>query len=178
MYGKIYVVIIQKVSFVFPKKMICFLNCSLHMKYIYIHRHCSDIYIHFVSLGILFFFFLLFWKHMFLKCCFNYHQLFIYIVTALTYIELVSLGILFFLETGHTLRCPTFANSTYLSERASADRNFCLAYMMREEGAFPLNTDILKTLESYFMYCSIECTFVFLFFFFLNVLFSFHNYFY
>ena len=73
------------------------------------------------------------------------------------------MGILFFLETGHTLRCPTFANSTYLSERASADRNFCLAYMMREEGAFPLNTDILKTLESYFMYCSIECTFFFIY---------------
>ena len=46
-----------------------------------------------------------------------------------------------------TLRCPTFANSTYLSERASADRNFCLAYMMREEGAFPTGTNILKTLE-------------------------------
>ena len=31
-----------------------------------------------------------------------------------------------------TLRSPTFANSTYLSERASADRNFCLGYMVRE----------------------------------------------
>ena len=38
-----------------------------------------------------------------------------------------------------TLRSPTFANSTYLSERASADRNFCLGYMMREEGAFEEN---------------------------------------
>jgi glutaminase len=57
-----------------------------------------------------------------------------------------------------TLRSPTFANSTYLSERASADRNFCLGYMMREEGAFPNGTNILKTLESYFMYCSIECS--------------------
>ena len=58
----------------------------------------------------------------------------------------------------NTLRSPTFANSTYLSERASADRNFCLGYMMREEGAFPEGIDIMKTLESYFMYCSIECT--------------------
>lgn len=56
------------------------------------------------------------------------------------------------------MRSPTFANSTYLSERASADRNFCLGYMMREEGAFPEGVDIMKTLESYFMYCSIECT--------------------
>ena len=58
----------------------------------------------------------------------------------------------------HTLRSPTFANSTYLSERASADRNFCLGYMMREEGAFDEGTDLRKTLESYFMFCSIECT--------------------
>ena len=58
----------------------------------------------------------------------------------------------------HTLRSPTFANSTYLSEKASADRNFCLGYMMREEGAFPEGVDILTTLCAYFMYCSIECT--------------------
>mmetsp|Transcript_32261 Transcript_32261/g.47463 ORF Transcript_32261/g.47463 Transcript_32261/m.47463 type:complete len:1175 (+) Transcript_32261:92-3616(+) len=58
----------------------------------------------------------------------------------------------------NTLRSPTFANSTYLSEKASADRNFCLGYMMREEKAFLEGTQIAKSLENYFMYCSIECT--------------------
>jgi glutaminase len=61
-------------------------------------------------------------------------------------------------RNSNTLRSPTFANSTYLSERASADRNFCLGYMMREEGAVPEGVNIVKALESYFMYCSIECT--------------------
>jgi glutaminase/ankyrin repeat protein len=51
-----------------------------------------------------------------------------------------------------------FQNGTYMGERASADRNFCLGYMMCEEGAFPENTDLIKTLEAYFMYCSIELT--------------------
>ena len=49
---------------------------------------------------------------------------------------------------------PTFANSTYLSERATADRNFCLAYMMQEEGAFPAGTNLVETLELYFMLVS------------------------
>lgn len=53
---------------------------------------------------------------------------------------------------------PTFANSTYLSEAATADRNFCLAYMMQEEGAFPKNCDLNATLQLYFMCCSIECS--------------------
>jgi len=51
-----------------------------------------------------------------------------------------------------------FANSTYLSEAATADRNFCLAYMMKEKDAFPEGTDLVKTLEFYFMMCSIEMT--------------------
>ena len=29
---------------------------------------------------------------------------------------------------------------------------------MKSAGAFPEDVDIVKTLESYFMYCSIECT--------------------
>jgi glutaminase len=49
-----------------------------------------------------------------------------------------------------------FNNSTYLSERDSADRNFALAYFMREKGSFPEGTDIQKTLELYFQCCSIE----------------------
>lgn len=55
-----------------------------------------------------------------------------------------------------------FQNGTYMGERSTADRNFCLGYMMKEENAFPDslkdNADLLKTLESYFMYCSIELT--------------------
>ena len=51
-----------------------------------------------------------------------------------------------------------FQNSTYMGERATASRNFCLGYMMEEEKAFPAGIDLIKTLESYFMYCSIEIT--------------------
>ena len=51
-----------------------------------------------------------------------------------------------------------FQNSTYMGERATASRNFCLGYMMAEEDAFPAGTDLIKTLESYFMYCSLEIT--------------------
>jgi glutaminase len=51
---------------------------------------------------------------------------------------------------------PGFANSVYLSESATADRNWCLGYMMQEAGAFPENTDLKEVLEFYFMLCSIE----------------------
>jgi len=49
-----------------------------------------------------------------------------------------------------------FSNSTYLSERDTADRNFALAYSMREAEAFPEGTDLRQTLEFYFQCCSIE----------------------
>ena len=49
-------------------------------------------------------------------------------------------------------------SSNSKGERATADRNWCLGYMMKNEKAFPENTDLQKTLESYFMYCSIELT--------------------
>jgi glutaminase len=48
-----------------------------------------------------------------------------------------------------------FDNAVYHSEKESADRNFALAYFMRENGAFPENTDVVKTLEFYFQCCSI-----------------------
>jgi glutaminase len=53
-------------------------------------------------------------------------------------------------------RRPQFNNATFLSERDTADRNFCLAYMMREENVFPPGTNLQTTLELYFMICSIE----------------------
>ena len=49
-----------------------------------------------------------------------------------------------------------FSNAVYLSERATADRNFALGYFMRENGAFPEDTDLIQTLEFYFQCCSIE----------------------
>ena len=56
-----------------------------------------------------------------------------------------------------------FSNATYLSERKTADRNFALAYFMREitdnkKIGFPENTDIIDILELYFQCCSIETT--------------------
>ena len=65
----------------------------------------------------------------------------------------------------------SFSNSVYLSEKDSADRNFCLGYMMQEKGAFihgkdeniakKINRkwdlgDLQKNLELYFQLCSIE----------------------
>jgi glutaminase len=53
---------------------------------------------------------------------------------------------------------PSFNNAVYLSERATADRNFALAYFMRENKSFPDNTKLIETLEFYFQCCSIELT--------------------
>ncbi|MBK7993617.1 MAG: glutaminase A [Blastocatellia bacterium] len=49
-----------------------------------------------------------------------------------------------------------FSNAVYLSERATADRNFAIGYFIRENKAFPENTDLIATLEFYFQCCSIE----------------------
>jgi len=62
-----------------------------------------------------------------------------------------------------------FSNSVYLSEKDSADRNFCLGYMMQENKAFSTGknekykrewnlSDLIKNLELYFQCCSIELT--------------------
>ena len=54
-----------------------------------------------------------------------------------------------------------FNNSVYLSEKNTADRNFALAYFMKETNSkkkkgFPEGIDINETLELYFQCCSIE----------------------
>ena len=49
-----------------------------------------------------------------------------------------------------------FNNAVYQSERSNADRNYALGYYMRENKAFPEDTDMLETLEFYFQSCSIE----------------------
>jgi len=48
-----------------------------------------------------------------------------------------------------------FDNTIFLSEKETADRNFALAYFMREKGAFPPNTNLINTLDFYFQNCSI-----------------------
>ena len=55
-------------------------------------------------------------------------------------------------------RKPGFSNPTYLSERRTADRNFALGHMIRENGGFPEEADLVETLEFYFQCCSIEMT--------------------
>jgi glutaminase len=51
---------------------------------------------------------------------------------------------------------PQFGSSIYLSERETADRNFALAYYMREKGTFPRNADLADVLDFYFQCCSVE----------------------
>ena len=54
-----------------------------------------------------------------------------------------------------------FNNSVYLSEKETADRNYALAYFMKERNdekriGFPENTNLDATLELYFQCCSVE----------------------
>jgi len=49
-----------------------------------------------------------------------------------------------------------FVNSVYLSEKDTADRNWCLGYMMQEYDSFPKGINLRDTLEFYFQQCSIE----------------------
>jgi glutaminase len=50
---------------------------------------------------------------------------------------------------------PGFDEDVFESERRHADRNFALAYFMREHGCFPEDTDMHAALELYFRCCSI-----------------------
>lgn len=51
-----------------------------------------------------------------------------------------------------------YSNSVYLSERMTGDRNFALAYFMREHMAFPENSNLIDVIEFYFQCCSITTT--------------------
>ena len=44
----------------------------------------------------------------------------------------------------------SFNNSVFLNERHMADRNYSLAYFMRENKCFPDGVDIKKVLDLYF----------------------------
>ena len=46
-----------------------------------------------------------------------------------------------------------FNNSIFLSEKSSMDRDFSLAYFMRENKCFPPGAEIKKILEFYFQVC-------------------------
>ncbi|GAB4221794.1 MAG: glutaminase A [Francisella sp.] len=49
-----------------------------------------------------------------------------------------------------------FDNAVYLSEKETANRNYALAYLMKDVGAFPHNTNIETSLDFYFQTCSIQ----------------------
>ena len=43
-----------------------------------------------------------------------------------------------------------FNNAVFLSERESADRNYAMAYFMKENKCFPPKTDITRAMDLYF----------------------------
>lgn len=51
-----------------------------------------------------------------------------------------------------------FNNAVFFSEKATANRNFALAYFMNEKQKFPPNTDLNTLLDLYFSCCCIEMT--------------------
>ena len=60
-----------------------------------------------------------------------------------------------------------FNNSIFLSEKSAMDRDFSLAYFMRENKCFPPGADIKKILEFYFQvikYTKMLCTVVILYY--------------
>lgn len=51
---------------------------------------------------------------------------------------------------------PSVLQSTFLAERETANRNFCLAHMMAESSPFPRDLKSIQTvLDEYFAYCSL-----------------------
>lgn len=50
----------------------------------------------------------------------------------------------------------TFDGPTYLSEEETGDRNFAIAYLMKEQNIYPPDTNLLDALRFYFQCCSIE----------------------
>ena len=46
-----------------------------------------------------------------------------------------------------------FSNATFLSEREAADRNFAIAYYMKEHKCFPPNAILKDVMDFYFQVC-------------------------
>ncbi len=49
-----------------------------------------------------------------------------------------------------------FNNSIFLSERDTADRNFAMAYFMKEHKCFPESFNLQECMDLYFQFCSLE----------------------
>ncbi|KAI1283013.1 Glutaminase kidney isoform, mitochondrial [Halotydeus destructor] len=49
-----------------------------------------------------------------------------------------------------------FSNATFLSEREAADRNFAIAYYMKENKCFPPGAVLKDVMDFYFQMCSLE----------------------
>lgn len=51
-----------------------------------------------------------------------------------------------------------FNNAVFLSERETADRNYAMAYFMKENRCFPPKTKLSNAMDLYFQSCSMETT--------------------
>lgn len=50
----------------------------------------------------------------------------------------------------------SFNNAIFLSEREAADRNYAIAYYMKENKCFPEKVNLKDAMDFYFQLCSLE----------------------
>ncbi|XP_035874686.1 glutaminase liver isoform, mitochondrial isoform X2 [Phyllostomus discolor] len=51
-----------------------------------------------------------------------------------------------------------FSNATFQSEKETGDRNYAIAYYLKEKKCFPKGVDMMAALDLYFQLCSVEVT--------------------